>query len=104
MPAAVPAGVHAAAPAAASAPGAPAVAPSGGGSMPRGPFPAVQLVCEECAFGGTYRFCTWAASPFPGTLVGEEEEQGTALVLIQDLVAPLVWAENQEGAALVLVS
>ena len=41
MPAAVPAGVHAAAPAAASAPGAPAVAPSGGGSMPRGPFPAV---------------------------------------------------------------
>jgi len=32
------------------------------------------------------------------------EEQGTALVLIQDLVAPLVWAENQEGAALVLVS
>lgn len=110
MPAAVPAGVHAAAPAAASAPGAPAVAPSGVGSMPRGPFPAVQLVCEECAFGGTYRFCTWAASPFPGTLVGEEEqgmaleEQGMALVLIQDLVAPLVWAENQEGAALVLVS
>ena len=43
-----------------------------------GLFLPFKLVCEECAFGGTYRFCTWAASPFPGTLVGEEE-QGMAL-------------------------